>query len=781
MIKGLHALINLKNILLFGVCSGAGTVTDAVRSSERPDIPGVPDFVHEVEISSTLLESGEDVDASSSDIYSPSDVNSSDSENGKRIYHFKKRKKVKDKRVNGNYCATVNNVVVMNDNNLASSESVNESDIANNIETVNASGVCAPTADAIPAELSQESVCNEKKRGRKKVIGDGTRKRKRNPDTWVRNVRKTQKTEGKEYITSKGKVIKGKEVKPSCNCRRKCGDKFTDVERAGMFASYYSLSKESQNQYIAANVKEFDKKTQRLRRNEPEPSRRQFSRKYVLNKGDKSIEVCQKMFLSTFDLTLKKVRVITEKKRSSSSGICTEDERGKHTAHACMSEKCKQVIRDHIAMFPAYKSHYSRSHTSKKYLSPDLSIAKMYRLYLEYCSRPEICVQPASESFYRHIFVNEFNLAFKNPQNDTCAKCDQYEMIMKTAENVENCTQAEKEKDLHLTLAEASYAEKRKDKLKSKTDSRFVTVSFDLQKCLPTPFLVSGLSFYKRQLWTLNLTLYETNKCTSKPICYIWNETIAARGGQEVASCLFKYLDQLPENVEEICFYSDCCPGQNRNIYVAIMFLTKISSFTAMGRTITINHKFLESGHTHMEADSIHALIEKSKKNTTLSIELPRDWANLIRMIQRKPPITVLEMEQKEFLNFKDILKTTYIHRTTNTEGETVFWRKIKWIKYTPSHPGQMLYKYNFEEEESFKILDLSRKQVSRRSAIKTVDLKPIAVKPIPLSVQKLADLKSLQPFIHPNSRLFYSAFLSLLEDSPEKDDDTTEEEEECE
>jgi len=94
---------------------------------------------------------------------------------------------------------------------------------------------------------------------------------------------------------------------------------------------------------------------------------------------------------------------------------------------------------------------------------------------------------------------------------------------------------------------------------------------------LATPSLSSGLSFYKRQLWTFNLTVYETYGNKNVSYCYLWNETQASRGGQEIASCIYKYIydktDQF-NDIKEIIFYSDCCPGQNRNIYMTTMFYT---------------------------------------------------------------------------------------------------------------------------------------------------------------------------------------------------------------
>ncbi|CAI6373195.1 unnamed protein product [Macrosiphum euphorbiae] len=121
-----------------------------------------------------------------------------------------------------------------------------------------------------------------------------------------------------------------------------------------------------------------------------------------------------------------------------------------------------------------------------------------------------------------------------------------------------------KEKNVHLQMAEMAYEEKKKDKALSTVNNEILSVSFDLQKCLATPFLSSGLSFYKRQLWTFNLTIYETYGDKNYSYCYLWDETKANRGGQEVASCIYKYVnDKLDkcDSIKEIIFYSDCCPG----------------------------------------------------------------------------------------------------------------------------------------------------------------------------------------------------------------------------
>lgn len=93
---------------------------------------------------------------------------------------------------------------------------------------------------------------------------------------------------------------------------------------------------------------------------------------------------------------------------------------------------------------------------------------------------------------------------------------------------------------------------------------------------------------------------------------------------------------------------------------------------------------------------------------------LPRDWENLITCIQCKPPITVTHGAER-VPEFQILVKTFNIHRMTN-RWEPVSWQKIKWKRYSPDHPAQILYKYTYQNDHS-KILDLSKKQ-SLRSGI---------------------------------------------------------------
>lgn len=75
-----------------------------------------------------------------------------------------------------------------------------------------------------------------------------------------------------------------------------------------------------------------------------------------------------------------------------------------------------------------------------------------------------------------------------------------------------------------------------------------------------------------------------------------------------------------------------------------------------------------------MEADTVHAVIQKAKKTTTAKIYTPRYWTNLIRMRPRELPLVLN--------NFKSILQTRFQHRKVNMKRKLVLWNKIRYVKY---------------------------------------------------------------------------------------------------
>ena len=67
------------------------------------------------------------------------------------------------------------------------------------------------------------------------------RKRKRNVAKCKKNIRKRKCVSGKLYVSSLGKEIKKRKIKPPCkhNCRLKCREKLTEVEREDVFLKFW--------------------------------------------------------------------------------------------------------------------------------------------------------------------------------------------------------------------------------------------------------------------------------------------------------------------------------------------------------------------------------------------------------------------------------------------------------------------------------------------------------------------------------------------------------------
>ena len=94
-------------------------------------------------------------------------------------------------------------------------------------------------------------------------------------------------------------------------------------------------------------------------------SYKQNSRTCLLPDGEQLIRVCKHFFLKTLDISDKLVRCTMAKKNPANK---TESVRIAYVKH-------------HIQSFPAVDSYYQRKNTQRLFLTPGLSINKLYDLY----------------------------------------------------------------------------------------------------------------------------------------------------------------------------------------------------------------------------------------------------------------------------------------------------------------------------------------------------------------------------------------------------------------
>lgn len=422
-----------------------------------------------------------------------------------------------------------------------------------------------PNTNANPNNQNQNSI-NEQHENNNSIEREVGKKRKRKaPENWKKNIRKKKRNSGEEYVTPKGETKAAKEFKDfTCFCPLKCSETVPVESRKKCFDKFYSCgSWEIQTMYIAGHVKS-QAVFRRYGKGSPSKSRRQNTRYYYLDNADgRKKRVCKSMFLKT--LCIDSARIHRALQKAESGNLI--DQRGRHTAWNKLDEADTEYVKTHIASFPTYKSYYSRKDTEKDYLSPDLNLSLMYKLYETKCKEEQR--KSVSQAAYRDIFYKDFNYSFKPPSKDTCKTCDMLDIQIKAErDKPENCRNVEKlqtdeEKHAkHMTESNTARQELQNDQTVPKNDSSKVTITFDLQKTLPTPKLTTGVAYYKRQLWVYNLGIHAYQNEDDKVYMFMWHEGVASRGSQEVSSCL-KYFVQhnMKTEVKHLTASSDSCGG----------------------------------------------------------------------------------------------------------------------------------------------------------------------------------------------------------------------------
>lgn len=271
-------------------------------------------------------------------------------------------------------------------------------------------------------------------------------------------------------------------------------------------------------------------------------------------------QVCHAFFTKCLQVTNARVHLAAKSLFKNPSAM---ERRGIGVPANKTKPEIKAHVKKFINSFPRYQSHYTRKHNSKEYLPPNLNIMKMYEEYKNVCEFRGL--PKVSEFVYRDIFNKEFNLAFKRPKTDTCNTCNQIKAAQECSVLSESAkNELEKRKLKHHTLIENTYDEFKIDVQSAKLNDDLLCLTFDLQKTLECPSINTSTAYYKRQLWVYNLCVYDEGSGIAT--MYVWHESMASRGSQEIGSCLLYHLKKhVTDDTRTIVLYSDSCSGQNRN------------------------------------------------------------------------------------------------------------------------------------------------------------------------------------------------------------------------
>ena len=346
-----------------------------------------------------------------------------------------------------------------------------------------------------------------------------TKKRRREPEKWKRNITKTATNLGLAYTSSSTtKNVAARKLKVRCGpgCKSKCEQKVSEEKRAAFFADYWEIGDQSKKyNFICRHVSEH------LRKESTKESKREYTRTYSISYRNQKITVCRLMFLNTLSISK---QVITTALKKARNGEKLEDKRG----------TSKNSVVEHINLFSHVNSYYTRKNSNREYLEEGLCLSKMFRLYQQWTKENG----KSSKHHYYDVFNTKFNISFFHPKKDQCDQCVGYENA--TAENKKAL---ETKYVAHISNKEKARSVKKGDEEIAKNARETTSmIIFDFQKVLSTPKSEASSLYCKRKLSVYNFTIFYIAR--HEGYCYVWRESDAKKGSNEVATCLLHYIEK---------------------------------------------------------------------------------------------------------------------------------------------------------------------------------------------------------------------------------------------
>ena len=388
-----------------------------------------------------------------------------------------------------------------------------------------------------------------------------------------------------------------------------------EADREIIFKRFWeNMNWEEKRMYVSGLVDDIPVQ----RRRGSENSRRSSTFVFFLRVNGQRLRVCRSMFLATLGIGA----------WSAQNWVQDTDTTKKKTTS--QHREAHEFIRSFLKDLPKVPSHYCRSSTSKQYLEPVFqSMADLHKEY--HRAAEERNLRPLS----RQVFAAEFkqqNLGLYHPKKDQCDTCCSFK-----AGNL-----LEHEWQDHFLKKEEARTQKMEDK--NEANGKTMVVCMDLQALLLCPSLKASALYYRTKLAVHNFTFYDM--CNHNATCYVWHEGEGALSAS--ASCITNFLSDHNEH-EEYILWSDGCGYQNRNAVLS----NALQKFCIESKKV-VTQKFLEKGHTQMECDSVHSVIERRLRNQ--EIYVPAEYVALIKSARSKPnPYEVKYLNHTFFQDFTNL------------------------------------------------------------------------------------------------------------------------------
>lgn len=196
-----------------------------------------------------------------------------------------------------------------------------------------------------------------------------------------------------------------------------------------------------------------------------------------------------------------------------------------------------------------------------------------------------------------------------------------------------------------------------------------------------------------------------------------------------------KFTDTLP-----IIIWSDGCTNQNRNKILSNALLDYSQKTNKV-----VMQKYLEKGHTQMEVDSVHSVIERALKGK--AIYHPNDYLDITRSARKVgAPYEARNLDHTMFLDYSKSEQMKYSDIRPGSKPGDPCVTDIRELQYNPSG----VIEYKLDHSSDWTKLPKKSRQLTKVKFLKLYKQR------LPISKRKFNDLQELLPVIPAEYHDFY-------------------------
>lgn len=553
-----------------------------------------------------------------------------------------------------------------------------------------------------------------------------------------------------------------------CACKRQCASHINIARQREIFTEYHGIQSWSLKTIFLRTLVE-QKKCYRKDVNPINKLKKKDNMYSYFLRDDQGVkhQVCLTFILKLLQVNRTKIyRSII----SGSTNPSAVDRRGKCGARAANVQDA-EFLTNFIDTFPQYESRYNKSQT--KYLHPDLSVKKLHEIYQAHCITDGR--KPLTLSYFQRTY-DKFNTVFAKRRTQTCWICNKLESKQKKSViSTETRTKLGQKKQEHCDNAGKIVNDFENEIQKARESMGTEIFTFGLGPSIGLPHILP-IDYTKRRLWLHEFCIFDEIRRLS--YVYIWPESIASKGSQEIASCIIRHLQTtLSPQTERLLLYCDPNFGQNRNINLSLVLQHFLNSWPHP-HLISIQQKFFTSGHGFNNCDRSFEEIKKKEKSLQM-IFVPSQRINSINQLGKTIwKISATEMRAEHFYATKT-LENVIASKTIAADGQKINWQSYHSITYNRAEPF-ILHIKRYDDTT----LDIILRKQNVHDQFSNIIMPKLYPNGRNISKIKYNDLQELIDQVPNKFRTFYGSFkyvnsnvdkdyvFSARESSDEEDED---------